>query len=320
MTKVTNISIERAISDSLPEEMTPKNTLMLESMDNEALSILKSEEGEVRRDDAAIRLADQLRGEGVEVDLSEEGEVSISALWNGLVVYDEESIHKINEKSGWIVAAAADRVAVKKGEKVAGIGLVPLTMGERQVNRVLEEVHPISVFPFAPLKTALVTSAKEPRNGRTRDGFSPKLQKKLAAFGTTLMGQRVVREEEGEIGEAILSFIDEGADLVITTGALTGDPDCQAALAIASIADDVRFRGLPVIPGASLMLAIRGEAKIIGASASVTRHEWTSLDPVLLRIFAGLIPTAKEVSRWGAGGLCRKCRECNYPYCHFAAR
>lgn len=68
------------------------------------------------------------------------------------------------------------------------------------------------------------------------------------------------------------------------------------------------------------MLALSGEAKIVGAPACVVHDEWTSLDPLLNRLFAGLIPTAGEVRRWGVGGMCRKCRECNYPFCVFAAR
>lgn len=342
MAKIRCIQVEDAIGLSLSHDMPQIETAegyqgprfkkgqiireedlpALKSMGQDTISILELEEGEVYRDDAALRMADRLMGGGVEADLSEEGEVSLTALWNGLLVYDEDSIHKINENPHWVVAAVADRIGVKKGEKVAAINVAPLTMKEEQVLLGLEEVHPLSVFPFAPLKTALVTAERKLTNGRIRGGFPSKLEKKLAAFGTTLMGQRVVGGESEEVSEAILSFIGEGADLVITTGDMGEDPEdhTHTAEAISSIADDVRFRGVPIIPGASLMLAIRGEAKIVGAPDSVARHEWTSLDPLLIRIFAGLIPTAGEVRQWGAGGLCRKCRECNYPYCHFAAR
>ena len=136
--------------------------------------------------------------------------MSLSALWNGLLVYDEESIHSINEDPDWIVATVADKVPVKKGERVAGIRIVPLIMREEQVRRGEDAALPLTVFPFAPLKTALVTTGKELAEGRIRDGFAPKLQKKLAGYGASLMGQTVVGDEREEIAAAIRAFLDGG--------------------------------------------------------------------------------------------------------------
>ena len=77
---------------------------LLKSMGKESISILELDEGEVHEDDAASRLAERLSGEGISSEAPEEGKVSLSALWNGLLVYDGESIHSINEDPDWIVA------------------------------------------------------------------------------------------------------------------------------------------------------------------------------------------------------------------------
>ncbi len=293
---------------------------LLKSMGKESISILELDEGEVHEDDAASRLAERLSGEGISSEAPEEGKVSLSALWNGLLVYNEESIHSINDDPDWIVATAADKVPVKKGERVAGIRIIPLLMREEQVRRGEEAALPMTVLPFAPLRTALVTTGKELAEGRVRDGFAPKLKGKLAGYGASLLGQAVVGDEREEIAAAIRGFIQQGAELVITTGGMSVDPDDRTAGAIASVAEEVRFRGVPAIPGAHLMLALSRGAKIVGAPACVVHDEWTSLDPLLNRLFAGILPTAGEVRRWGVGGMCRKCRECNYPACVFAAR
>ena len=293
---------------------------LLKSMGKESISILELDEGEVHEDDAASRLAERLSGEGISSEAPEEGKVSLSALWNGLLVYNEESIHSINEDPDWIVATVSDKVPVKKGERVAGIRIIPLLMREEQVRRGEEAALPMTVLPFAPLRTALVTTGKELAEGRIRDGFAPKLKEKLAGYGASLLGQAVVGDEREEIAAAIRGFIQQGAELVITTGGMSVDPDDRTAGAIASVAEEVRFRGVPAIPGAHLMLALSGGAKIVGAPACVVHDEWTSLDPLLNRLFAGILPTAGEVRRWGVGGMCRKCRECNYPACVFAAR
>jgi len=293
---------------------------LLKSMGKESISILELDEGEVHEDDAASRLAERLSGEGISSEAPEEGKVSLSALWNGLLVYNEESIHSINDDPDWIVATVSDKVPVKKGERVAGIRIIPLLMREEQVRRGEEAALPMAVLPFAPLRTALVTTGKELAEGRIRDGFAPKLQGKLAGYGASLLGQAVVGDEREEIAAAIRGFIQQGAELVITTGGMSVDPDDRTAGAIASVAEEVRFRGVPAIPGAHLMLALSRGAKIVGAPACVVHDEWTSLDPLLNRLFAGILPTAGEVRRWGVGGMCRKCRECNYPACVFAAR
>ena len=293
---------------------------LLKSMGKESISVLELDEGEVHEDDAASRLAERLSGEGISSEAPEEGKVSLSALWNGLLVYNEESIHSINDDPDWIVATVSDKVPVKKGERVAGIRIIPLLMREEQVRRGEEAALPMTVLPFAPLRTALVTTGKELAEGRIRDGFAPKLKEKLAGYGASLLGQAVVGDEREEIAAAIRGFIQRGAELVITTGGMSVDPDDRTAGAIASVAEEVRFRGVPAIPGAHLMLALSGVAKIVGAPACVVHDEWTSLDPLLNRLFAGILPTAGEVRRWGVGGMCRKCRECNYPACVFAAR
>jgi len=340
MAKISYVHVEDALGMALSHDMTQidvKNGFkgarfkkgqilreedipVLRSMGKESISILELDDGEVHEDDAASRLAERLRGEGISSEAPEEGKVSLSALWNGLLVYNEESIHSINDDPDWIVATAADKVPVKKGERVAGIRIIPLLMKDEQVRRGEEAALPMTVLPFAPLRTALVTTGKELAEGRVRDGFAPKLQGKLAGYGASLLGQAVVGDEREEIAAAIRGFIQQGAELVITTGGMSVDPDDRTAGAIASVAEEVRFRGVPAIPGAHLMLALSRGAKIVGAPACVVHDEWTSLDPLLNRLFAGILPTAGEVRRWGVGGMCRKCRECNYPACVFAAR
>ncbi|MBL3540220.1 molybdopterin-binding protein [Aminivibrio sp.] len=340
MAKISYVHVESALGMALSHDMTQidvktgykgarfkkghilrqEDVRLLKSMGKESISVLELDEGDVHEDDAASRLAERLSGEGISSEAPEEGKVALSALWNGLLVYDEESIHRINEDPDWIVATAANKVPVKKGELVAGVRIVPLVMREEQVRQGEDAVLPLTVFPFVPLKTALVTTGKELAEGRIRDGFAPKLQKKLAGYGATLQWQTVVGDEREEIAAAITAYIEQGAELVIATGGMSVDPDDRTAGAIASVAEEVRFKGVPTVPGAHLMLALRGEAKIVGAPACVVHDEWTSLDPLLNRLFAGLIPTAAEVRRWGVGGMCRKCRECNYPVCVFAAR
>jgi len=98
------------------------------------------------------------------------------------------------------------------------------------------------------------------------------------------------------------------------------DADDVTPGAIRSVAETVIFRGVPVLPGSMLMLAFAGKTALVGAPACVVHDERTSLDPLLDRLFAGLVPTEKEVRAWGVGGLCRSCSPCTYPRCGFTRR
>ncbi len=293
---------------------------VLRSMGKNSISVLHMEDNDVHEDDAASRLATRLAGEGLRLDGPEEGKIALYSEWNGLVVYDAESIHRINEDTDWIAVTIPNKVPVKKDEAVAGIRVVPLTMREEQVAKAESAALPITVFPFHPLRTALVTTGREIVEGRIRDAFAPKLVRKLAFYGSTLMEQTITGDEKEEIAQAIRSFIDKGAELIIVTGGMSVDADDRTGTAIAQVSDSVVFNGVPTLPGARLMLALQDKTKIVGAPACVVHDEWTSMDILLNRLFAGLIPTLSEVRRWGAGGLCRKCRSCNYPICAFASR
>lgn len=340
MARIEYVNIENAVGMALSHDLTqidvksgykgarfkrgdivkPEDLPVLRSMGKYSIAVLHLEEGDIHADDAVLRLAHRLAGEGLRMEGPEEGKISLFAEWNGLVVYDEESIHTINEDVDWIVAVMSNKVPVKKGEPAAGIRIVPLTMREEQIRKAEAAVLPLTVFPFHPLKTALVTTGREIIEGRIRDAFAPKLVRKLASYGSTLMEQAITGDEKEEIALAIQTFITKGAELIIVTGGMSVDADDRTGAAIAQVSDSVVFNGVPTLPGARLMLALQGTTKIIGAPASVVFDELTSMDILLNRLFAGLIPTLSEVRRWGAGGLCRKCRTCNYPVCAFAAR
>ena len=293
---------------------------LLRSMGKETITVLGLDHGEIHEDDAARRVAERLAGEGVEAGSPEEGKISLSASWNGLLVYDQESIHRINSDPEWAVASIPDKTPVKKGDVVAGVRIIPLFMKEEQVRMGESAARAMAVFPFYPLRTALVTTGTEFVSGRSRDAFAPRLSRKLAAFGSTLMGQTVTGDAPGDISGAVLAFAERGAELVIVTGGMSVDGDDRTAESIVKVGEKVVFKGVPVIPGANLMLALRGPVKIVGAPACVAHSEWTSLDILLPRLFAGIIPSLAETRKWGAGGLCRHCRICSYPICSFGAR
>ncbi len=293
---------------------------ILRSMGREELAVLLLEEGEVHEDDASLRLARCLQGSGLTLEGPSEGKCSLFATHRGLLSFDEEVVHAINEDTDWVLATLPPNISVEKGERVASFRIAPLIVKEDQVARVEKLATPVSVLPFRPYSVALVTTGREIAEGLVQDAFEPQLRKKIQFYGASFAGHSVVGDSKDEITKAVRSFLAEETSIIICTGGMSIDVEDRTPEAIVNIADDVIFRGIPVLPGSNLMLARTNESYIIGAPACVVACHHTSLDLILDRLFAGVVPTQKEIRRWGVGGLCRSCTTCFYPVCSFASR
>ena len=292
----------------------------LRSMGREHLTLMEMEPDEVHEDDAALRLVPVVTGVGVEARGPREGKCVLVATGDGLLEFDEHAVEALNGEGQWIFATLPRHSLVRQGEQVAAFRILPLCVVDDEVRRAERVSRPVNVLPFRPLSVGLVTTGREIAEGRIKDAFRPRLEKKVAALGGSLRGQRLVTDDRQAIADAIRAFLDEGVDLVICTGGMSVDADDMTPAAIESVADRLLFRGLPALPGSMLMAALRGESLIVGAPACVIHDERTTLDPLLQLLFAGIRPTEKEVRLWGVGGLCRHCSPCTFPDCSFAAR
>ncbi len=300
--------------------VTEEDLPVLRSMGREHLSVLSLEEGEVHENDAALRLAKILRGANLSLSGPEEGKCVLSASVSGLLLYDPQMIHAINEDPLWIFAALSPKSMVASGDTIGAFRVIPLAVSEETVRRAEGIAAPMEIRPFRPLQVSLVTTGSELKKGLVRDAFAPKLRRKLELFGGALLEQQIVGDTQEEIAGAIRRALEKNPDVVLCTGGMSVDADDRTPGAIQEVADSVLFRGAPALPGSMLMLGMQGKTALIGAPACVVHDERTSLDPLLMQIAAGIYPTEKEVRRWGVGGLCAECSPCTYPRCPFGIR
>nr|WP_274703183.1 molybdopterin-binding protein [Acetomicrobium hydrogeniformans] len=293
---------------------------ILRSMGKEHLTILELEEDEVHEDDAALALGSAICGKGLKLTAPSEGRCNLIADFRGLLYFDPDKVNMINSDPDWVVVTLYPYTMVEPGDMVAGFRILPLAVKRAQLERALRVGATFEVRAYNPLKVGLITTGGEIKSGIIKDAFRPKLERKVAYFGGSLLGQSIAGDDLYEIVEAIRNFLNSGADLIICTGGMSVDADDNTPRAIAQTCDEVKFKGIPVLPGSMLMVGMKGEKVIIGAPACVVHDEWTSLDLVLPRIFAGLIPTFEEISRFGIGGLCRRCSTCSFPNCSFGVK
>ena len=342
--KMTQITLEEAIGKPLAHDLTQidakKKTKgarfkkgqiiteadlpVLRSMGKEHLSIFDPEPNEVHEDDAAEAICAVLKGDNCIASQPEEGRITLFADCDGLLMYDSQRVHKVNEDPDWVLATTPPHRQVLKGQPVAGFRIRPLFMELDRVERAVSVAGRMSILPFRPLKAGLVTTGKELAEGRVEDAFADKFRKKLSVFGGTLLGQRFSTDDSSMIAEAIKKFISEGADFVVCTGGMSVDADDRTPGGIGMVAHKIAFRGVPILPGAMLMLGWADsptggrDIAVIGTPACVVHDERTALDCILPFIFAGEDPTP-FIRQWGVGGLCEHCSPCHWPACSFSS-
>ncbi|MDR0764750.1 MAG: molybdopterin-binding protein [Synergistaceae bacterium] len=339
--KITEISPEEAVGRPLAHDLTKIDARthtkgarfkkghiiteadlpVLREMGREHLTVLELEPDEVHEDDAAAALCGAIRGTNCVPTSPSEGRITLKAAIDGFLCYDAAMIGRVNEDADWVLAATPPFRQVRAGQPVAGFRIRPLAMSRERVDRAAASSK-IDVKPFAPLRAGLVTTGREIAEGRVEDAFMDKFIRKLEPFGGRLMGRRFCADDSSLIAGAIRAFIGEGADLVVCTGGMSVDADDRTPGAIAAVAGRIAFRGVPVLPGAMLMMGIASkdgrETSVIGAPACVAHDERTSLDRLLPFVFAGVDPSP-HVRSWGVGGLCAGCEPCHWPECAFSA-
>ena len=177
------------------------------------------------------------------------------------------------------------------------------------------------ILPFHQKKAAVVTTGNEVFYGRIKDTFGPVVREKLAEYPTEFLGQTLVDDQKEHIQEAILHYIEEGAELVLCTGGMSVDPDDCTPGAIAGLGAEVISYGAPVLPGAMLLLAYYEKdgkkIPIVGLPGCVMYAKRTVFDLVLPRLMADDPVTFEELAGLGEGGLCLNCDRCTFPNCGF---
>ena len=297
-----------------------EDLVILKRMGREYLNIIILQEGEVHEDNAASRLGSSMLGPGVFLEGPSEGKCIIKAAHKGILTFNPERVLMINRVGEWIISTLNPYERVEKDQPLAGFRVLPLAVHEETVLRAIDVACSFEVIPFRDFHVGLVTVGNELAESIINDAFRPVLEKKLYSLGGSLKNQLIVHDREYEIVKAIEDFYRSGCDIILCSGGMSVDADDRTPFAIRSCCDEVLFQGIPVLPGSMLMLARKGNCFLIGVPACVVHNERTSLDPVLERLFAGLVPDSSTVASWGVGGLCRNCEICNYPHCSFSVR
>ncbi len=325
----------------------------LKRLGKENLFVLKIEDDEMHEDDAAYAIANAHMGRGVRIEgAPKEGKINIIADRDGILKINKDALTILNMAGDIMCATLHDNTVVRKGQLVAGTRAIPLLVKKSKIEeavRVASNARDlIEVKEIRSPNVGVVITGNEVYYGRIKDAFAPIIRKKLDDFNSKIVGICYAPDDEDFIEARLRELINAGADLLITTGGMSVDPDDVTRFAIERLgANDIAY-GSAVIPGAMFLIAylensieqrstIATEYKeeknssktttnhncsnelipVLGIPACCMYHKTTIFDLILPRVLAGEKIGRTELAELGHGGLCLNCKECRYPICPF---
>jgi len=321
------------------------------------LFVLQVADDEMHENDAAYAIAKALMGDGVAIKGEpKEGKISIIADRDGLLMVDRDALLEFNMLGEVMCATLRNNTVVKKGQTVAGTRAIPLVVKKNVVHAAdalcAKAPSIIQVKEIRKPRAGVVITGNEVYHGRIKDAFAPVITKKIEEIGGELVGIYYAPDDKAFIVDRLRELLNAGADLLITTGGMSVDPDDVTRFAIRELgAADITY-GSAVLPGAMFLVGYLGiehsakgieqeaiikeryeESKatessalcalpsavvpILGIPACGMYAKITIFDLVLPRILAGEKIGRRELAELGHGGLCMKCDVCRYPVCPF---
>jgi molybdenum cofactor synthesis domain-containing protein len=275
----------------------------------------------LHEDEGADRLRAICQNQHMTASQPKEGKIELKADCDGLFQVDVERLYAVNSQEELMIATRHTNSPVKKGEKLAGMRVIPLVIQEDKVKAAetaAGEGGPIlSLHPYVLKTCGLVVTGSEVQKGLIEDQFSPVIEDKLAQYGIQVTKRCTPGDDREAITKAVLDYQCAGVDLVLCTGGMSVDPDDKTPGAIKDTGADIVTYGAPVLPGAMFLLSYLKGTPVCGLPGCVMYAKATIFDLVLPRLAAGLPVTRAELVRLGHGGLCLGCGQCHYPICPF---
>ena len=295
---------------------------LLLSLGKDHLYVWETDENTLHEDNAAEVLRGICQGCNMDSSPVKEGKIELVASCDGMFMADVERLRALNSLGQMMVATIPSGFAVRNGQKLAGMRVIPLVIGKElmEAAKSIAGINPLlNVIPFRSRKYAVVTTGNEVFHHRIEDTFTPTVAQKLSEYGCEMIEHRVSDDDNTNIENAIADVLkNKNVELVICTGGMSVDPDDKTPLAIKNSGARIVSYGAPVLPGAMFLMGYMPDGKpICGLPGCVMYSKRTIFDLVLPRIMADIPVTAQYLAGLGHGGFCQNCKPCHFPNCSF---
>ena len=294
---------------------------VLLSMGKEHLYVWEMNENMVHENDAAERLLALCGRENMARGEVKEGKIELKAACDGLFRVDSQRLIAVNSLEDIIIATRKGNTAVKKGDKLAGMRVIPLIIQEEKLaaaEAAAGTAPLLELLPYVKKTAAIIATGNEVKKGLIQDTFTPVVRDKLTAYGMETVSVAYSGDGVDNVAGAIADARKTGAELILCTGGMSVDPDDNTPGGIRQSGARIVTYGAPVLPGAMFLLGYFSDGTpICGLPGCVMYAGATIFDLVLPRIAAGVELTRADFAVMGEGGLCLGCKPCHWPDCPF---
>ena len=279
------------------------------------IHLLELEPGDVHEDEASIRLARAVAGDGIDLKGPVESQMSLHASYRGLVEVDRGVLREINSVPDVSVFTCYDKQPVRAGRPVGATKVTPLAISNGPLERV-EEIacqngSVIHVRPFLGGKVGVVV--RDRLSGKTREKFEAAIYMKIGWFGSPVAGIAYLPDDVQAIADAVGQFLEDGASLILAAGVNSTDPLDLTIQALEHLGATTEKRGVPAHPGSTCWLSYLNTVPIFGLALCGMFSKTTALDLLLPRFLSGREVRSEDIAELGYGGLLDKDMAFRFP-------
>jgi hypothetical protein len=278
-----------------------------------AVSVLVLEPGDVHEDEAGLRLAELVAGEGLRVRGPNESRVDLLAETGGVLHIRTDLLERLNRIDPLEVFTAFDGSVVSEGALVASVKVAPHAVPQASIDaaeRALGGRAVVRVAAFVARRVAVVV--KESIHAPARDRFERSVRSKVESLGSSVVSIEYVEDEPAAV-EGALARASRSADLVLTAGGGSTDPADPFFVALDRLGGRVVRRGVPAHPGSMLWLGRIGRAAVLGLPTCGAYSKATAADLLLPRLLSGEPASARTVAKLGHGGILTRDQRFRFP-------
>jgi molybdenum cofactor cytidylyltransferase len=274
--------------------------------------VARLEPGDVPEDIAADRLAQPLVSPLLARTRAATGRVNLTAEVPGLLRINAGMIDRLNTIDESItIGTLPDNSLVAPRDLVATVKIIPFAV-PGNVLAVAEALvrqagSPLTLHPFHHLKVGLVVTELPGLKDTVTEKTIAATEQRVAQLTGTLLPPLRTPHEEGPIGKALESLIEQGADILLVVGAsAVVDRRDVGPMGIVRAGGEILHFGMPVDPGNLICLGRIGTRPALVLPGCARSPKLNGIDFVLMRLFADLPIGPNEIMKMGVGGLLKE--------------
>lgn len=282
------------------------------------VTVLVASGNELHEDEAALRLAKAIAGPGLDARGPNQSRLDLIASVDGVVHVRIVELERVNRLDPLEVFTVFDGQVVEKGDLVASVKIAPhlvdagvIDAGARIAGFGSQPI--VEIAPFAPRRVGIVV--KESVRATAKERFEASVRAKIEGLGSEILDIVYVEDDADAVETAVGRFTRgaETADLILTAGSASTDPEDAFFVAIDALGGRVVRHGVPSHPGSMLWLARVGGTSILGLPTCGAYSKATAADLLLPRLLAGEPASEATVAKLGHGGILTRDQRFRFP-------